>query len=80
MSFPNPAERADWFRGNFEGHAPTAHLVDFDRYVPACTDGCIDPAELGVLVHSVRANAVDQAVDILAGRIHGPAAGQENTP
>lgn len=70
---------SDWHASNFEGHAPRAHLLDTDRWVPACHDGCIRPDEPGVLVHADHAAAVDQAVEILAGRIHGPRAGQEAT-
>ena len=84
MSWPSPAMRADWWsnnhesRLNLEGHAPTAHLYG-GRWRPACaTDACIDPDDPGVYDHHDPAAAVDQARDILTGRIHGPAAGQEH--
>lgn len=62
----------DWHAANFEGHAPTAHLVDTDRWVPACTDQCIEPDGDGVLIHPERGAAAEQAERILAGRIYGP--------
>lgn len=64
----------DWHSNNFEGHAPTAAPWGASgRFVPACTDGCIDPTADGVMAHAQRADAVTQAAHILAGRIHGPA-------
>ena len=84
MSWPTPAIRRDWMannnesRLNLEGHTPTAHLYG-GRWRPACAaDACIDPNSLDVWDHRDRAAAVDQARDILTGRIHGPAAGQEH--
>lgn len=76
MSWPNPAQRAGWFAQNcesrFEGHAPTAHNYG-GRWRAACaTDQCINPDDPAVYDHHDHADALDQARNILTGRIHGP--------
>lgn len=84
MTFPNPAERADWYSTQYEksvaadGHQPAYTALKFGSYLAACLCGCInnDPA---LLVHTTWFDALDDARTILAAAVHGPAAGMETT-